>query len=68
MPWIGSDALAITLGPPSGSVSFPSTLIAVASASSATVALSVTAVGATSGETETLTVAVSGVPVGDVTV
>ena len=68
MPWTGSEAVTITFGPPSGSVSLASTWIAVAAVSSPTVALSVTAVGATSGETETLTVAVSAVPVGDVTV
>ena len=48
VPFAGSVAESIVIGPPSGSVSFASTLIAVAAASSRTVAESATAVGASS--------------------
>jgi hypothetical protein len=48
VPFAGSDADEIVFGPASTSVSFVSTVIAVAAASSSTVALSFTAVGGSS--------------------
>jgi hypothetical protein len=60
VPCAGSDADAIVIAPPSVSVSLPSTSIAVAPESSATVLLSATAVGASSPHvTVTETVPVS---------
>ena len=59
VPFAGSDAEPIVFGPPSGSVSFASTSIALAPESSRTVALSLTAVGGSSTQvTVTETVAV----------
>ena len=59
VPFAGSDADAIIIAPPSASVSLASTSIAPAAESSATVALSLTAVGASSPHvTVTDTVAV----------
>jgi hypothetical protein len=59
VPRAGSDADAIVIGPPSGSVSLASTSIAPAAASSTTVALSLTADGESSTHvTVTDTVAV----------
>ncbi|KAK0338425.1 hypothetical protein LTR94_038734, partial [Friedmanniomyces endolithicus] len=59
VPLAGSDAVVMTLGPPSPpSVSLARTSIAVAAASSATVAVSSTATGGTSQVTVTETVAV----------
>ncbi len=48
VPWAGSVADAIALGPASGSVSLASTLTADATASSLTVALLLTATGLSS--------------------
>jgi hypothetical protein len=60
VPWAGWVTEAIVFGPPSGSVSFPSTLIGLAPESSATVAVSLTAVGLSSTQvTVTDTVAVA---------
>ena len=59
VPFAGSEAELIVLGPPSTSVSLASTGTAVAAASSATVALSLTATGGSSTQvTVTDTVAV----------
>ena len=59
VPWAGWVAEAIVFGPPSVSVSLASTSIAVAPESSATVFVSLTAVGLSSAQfTVTATVAV----------
>ena len=60
VPWAGWVTEAIVFGPPSGSVSLASTSIAVAPESSATVLVSLTAIGglSTAQVTVTATVAV----------
>ena len=58
LPWAGWVTESIVISPPSGSVSLASTLIVVAPESSATVFVSLTAVGGALQSTVIATVAV----------